>query len=99
MTFKEYIIKREKEYTGAISNPDDLIEINDAEEYHKDYLEIVKDDFLHRVMLTPERIAKQMGWDSYDNMMMNEDNIESITKGAIDMIFRAYNLEPPFYKG
>jgi len=49
MTFKEYIIKREKEYTGSISNPDDLIEINDAEEYHKEYLEIVKDDLLHSV--------------------------------------------------
>ena len=53
-------------------------------------------EVLDPVMLSPEQIAKQMGWDSYYEMMLNEDHIESITKGAVNMIFRAYKLKVPF---
>jgi hypothetical protein len=51
---------------------------------------------LHSFMLSHEQIAKQMGWDDYAEMMLNEDNIEPITKGAINMIFIAYKLKIPF---
>lgn len=64
---------------------------------HKTRHEAVKELLnLYPVMLSPERIAKQMGWDSYYEMMINEDHIESITKGAINMIFIAYKLKVPF---
>lgn len=68
---------------------------------HEEFLQALVDKVeeqcnIDLVMLSREQIAKQMGWDDYAEMMLNEDNIESITKGAINMIFIAYKLKKPF---
>lgn len=64
---------------------------------HKTRHEAVKELLnLYPVMLSREHIAKQMGWDDYTEMMLNEKNIEPITKVAINMIFIAYKLKIPF---
>ena len=85
----------------AESNGKRGLEEHSTGDYSNDYVKWLEtklnnNEVLDLVMLSPEQIAKQMGWDSYYEMMLNEDHIESITKGAINMIFIAYKLKAPF---
>ena len=48
------------------------------------------------VMLTPDAIAKHIGWDGYHHMMINEYHIDHQLKEAINMLFFTNKLEVPF---
>ena len=45
---------------------------------------------------TKDQISKYFGWMDFDHMMLNEDNIESLTKHAINLVFLYNGFNMPF---
>ena len=55
---------------------------------------------IHSVMQscgTPDSISKHLGWENYEHMMLNEENIDKTLKESINMTFYLCDLVAPFY--
>lgn len=58
---------------------------------------IVKNINYDTVLCPVDDIAKELGWQDYAHMMLNEDNIEGYAKKAIDMLYEQNGHKKPFY--